>query len=69
VGAFEVAEFDELMVEEAGVAVGDGEVAFAGFDGELGSRRVMPAPQARMVRPADTVVPSERRAPSGVVVR
>jgi len=33
--AFEIAEFDELVVDEAGVAVGDEQMAFTGSDGEL----------------------------------
>ena len=35
-GAGHVAEFDQLVADQAGVAVGDGEVAFAGPDGEAG---------------------------------
>lgn len=38
VGAFEIAELDELMVQEAGVAIGDGEVALARLDGEIGEQ-------------------------------
>jgi len=36
VGAFEIAEFDELMVNEAGITVGNEEMAFAGLDIEMG---------------------------------
>ncbi len=36
VGAFEIAEFDELVVDEAGITVSNEEMAFAGLDIEMG---------------------------------